>query len=312
MDTLEAAQAALRDNPEADLTTLYRVIDDMIATIRNKGCAPFLLLPLLGQGKDEHAAHSVNVAVLCSALGDMVGLNSGQIGALAAAAFLHDLGRITIPPEWTQDHSPLSASDRAVVAQHPLWSGLLLLRHQPTPIPMAVLAARHHAPAVGGETNSYRPDIFHKILALADAYDLARISDKYYWKKHRPDRILCRLINRRGREHDAALVKCLVNCVGFYPVGSLVRLDDGRRALVVKPNPASASRPKVFLFEEPSPAGADSQEEAPPAVLDLAEMNETATGFKRSIASTLDPRPTLATMAAALERKKEFLLDYNL
>ena len=250
---LGAAQDQLRDNPEADLKPLYRVVDDMMATIRNKGVDPFLMLPLLGRAEQPHLAHAVNTAVLCGAVGDLFGLNTGQINSLCASAFLHDLGRLTIPVEWTEDRSALSADDRAVAAAHPDWSFMLLARNAEVPPALAVLALRHHGPAFAAppDGDGYAPDVFHQVLALADAYDLGLLSDRYYWRRHRPQRSLAHLIKRRGVEHDPLLVKLLVNCVGLYPIGSVVRLEDGRRAMVVRPNTANPGRPRVWLFDEP-------------------------------------------------------------
>ncbi|MBI3553068.1 MAG: HD domain-containing protein [Elusimicrobia bacterium] len=309
--TLSAAQLELRDKEEADLKALYRLVDDMMATIRSKGPGPFLLLPLLGAGMDPHLTHAVNTAILSCALGDAYGLNTGQINTLCAAAYLHDLGRITIPPEWAADHTPLSREEREVARQHADWGFKLLLRNEEVPPQTAVLAAEHHSPALGKpEGDGYHPDVFHKILALADAYDLARTTDKYYWKKHPQERALWRIVNRRGVLFDATLVKLLVNAVGFYPIGTLVRVDDGRRGIVVRAGATNPARPKLFLFEEAG-TPASPGEEPPPVILDLGELGEDGLGFKHSITSVLKPEAGL-DLRAEIDKKKEYLLSYTI
>lgn len=315
-ETLAQAQTQLRDNPEADLKPLFRLVDDMMATIRSKGHEPYLLLAAMGRGMDPHVTHGVNVAILCCVLGDLYGLNSGQLNTLCAAAFLHDLGRLTIPVEWTQDHSPLSESDRAIAAQHADWGFLLLLRHKDVPIEIGLLAAHHH-PGQGPRKQGDDVDVFQRILNLADTYDLALYGERYYWKKQRRERMLAHLLNKRGVLHEPTLVKLLVNCVGYYPVGSLVRLQDGRRGIVVRPNSANPARPKVYLFEERAPAavsapnGGGDHEEPPPVIADLAELEPSGFAFKASVAAAIAPEPGL-DLGAILARKKEYLLSHAL
>lgn len=314
---LGEAQKALREDPDADLRPLYRVVDDMMATIRNKGFEPFLLLPKLGVGFDPHLGHAVNVGILSCALGDMYGLNSGQINTLCTMAYLHDLGRLIIPPEWAAEHIPLAPEERDVVRQHGDWGFLLLARHEGVPPQLAVLAGRHHDGPEGSE--GYAPDVYHKILAVADAYDLAMAGETYYWKKSQPDRVLRLLLNRSGARFDPSVLKLLVNCVGYHPVGSLVELDDGQQGIVVRPNPSNPGRPRVWLFgvEPPPPPPAEGAvaeappEEPPPVIADLAELEEGGLRFKRTIKRSLTPPPGL-DLRALLDRKKEYLLSYSL
>lgn len=315
VDTLKAAQESIKDGRAVELKALFRLIDDMVATVRSKGVEPYLLLPGLSKGLDPHLAHSVNVGFLCCALGDMHGLNTGQINNLCQIAFLHDLGRLTIPAEWTADHSPLQEAERKAARLHADWGYLLLTRTEELPPQVGLMAARHHE--IGAYFPGYVPDVFHKILNLADTYDLGMFTDKYYWKKNRQDRVLRKIANMRATIYDPALVKLLIQLVGYFPVGSVVRLDDGRPGIVVRPNPANPLRPKVWLYEEagePPAAGLDgtaAPEEAPPVLLDTADFGEDGMGFRRTVASVVDC-PGGVDENALLDKKKDFLLSYTI
>jgi len=314
-----AVLASVRDQfqagAQADLKPLYHLVDDMTATIRGKGYEPYLLLPYMARDADPHLAHAVNVGVLSCALGHLHGLNSGQINTLCAAAFLHDLGRLTIPLEWTTNHDPLTVEEREIARQHTDWGFLLLTRHAEVSPQTALLAAVHHdAPVAAREDGGYSADVFHKILHLADVYDLALSGERRYWKQSRRDRVLKRLLRRSGRPYEPAQLKLLTSCVGYYPPGTMVRLSDGQRGIVVRPNPCNAGRPKVFLFEAPGvvppPAADGTPQEEQPAIADLEELAEGGLGFKVSVEAVLDlPAERLA---AVLESKKEFLLAHTL
>lgn len=313
---LETAHNDLFIGGQADLRPLYRAADDMMATIRTRGCEPFLLLPLMSKGLDPHLAHCVNVAIYSGALGELYGLNSGQSQTLVVGALLHDLGRKIIPPEWTSDPNPLTLFERAVVAQHPSWGFLLLTRNQEIPPQIGLLAARHHErPIAADGQEGYRPDILHKILHAADAYDLALTSDRYYWRKRRPDRFLRLMLARRGEWYDPTIVKLLAQLVGFYPVGTLVRLDDGRRGLVVRPDATHAGRPRVWLIDEraePLPPARPGlpPEPPPPVMLDLNALDAKHLAFPRSVAGILAAGDL--DIPALLDDKKEYLLSHSL
>jgi HD-GYP domain-containing protein (c-di-GMP phosphodiesterase class II) len=323
VSALGEVQQGLFAGQKTDLRPLYRVSDDLMATVRTKGYEPFLLLPLMGRGMDPHLTHSVNVAVLCCALGELHGLNSGQAQTLCMAAFLHDLGRCIIPVEWVQDPAPLTVFERAVAHQHSTWGFLLLTRSEEIPPQTALLAAYHHTnPARAAQMEGYESDVFHRILNIADAYDLALFSDVRYWRKHRQDRILRSILRRRELWFEPTLAKLLVNLVGYHPVGSLVRLDDGRRGLVVRPNVYNPDRPKVWLFDEDAAEQAKALaektlpdlaavEEPPPKILDLMDLDESGCGYKRSIAHVLAPEPGL-DLPKLIAKKAEYLLSFAL
>lgn len=320
VNTYKGVVDQFRRGQPVDFKLLYRHIDDMTATIKNKGCEPYLLLPAMGRGLDPHACHSVNVSILACALGDAYGLNSGQTNTLSMAAFMHDLGRLVIPPAWLAQKKPLSPAEQAGARQHALWGELLLLSRKELPPQAAVLAGRHHMQAWPPPKTGYIPDVFHRIFAAADHYDLGFIGEKYYWNRHRPDRVLRRMLNRRGTQFDPAILKLLANCVGYYPPGTLVLLKDGRRGIVVRPSPVHPARPKVYLYAEdkipetpppPPEDGTAPPDEPPPPVLDLAEPDEKGLGFRNSVVSTLSSAGKVDIQKVLL-RRREHLLSYQL
>jgi hypothetical protein len=51
-----------------------------------------------------------------------------------------------------------------------------------------------------------------------------------------------------GGHFDVDLLKQFIRCVGIYPVGTLVRLEDGRLAVVIEQHPGNLLRPVVRVF----------------------------------------------------------------
>lgn len=310
---VKETHSQLFKSAEADLKPLYRIADDLMATVRTKGYDPLPLLTRIGAAPDAHTGHAVNTAMLCCALGELQRLNSGQLQTLCVAAFLHDLGRCIIPPEWAQSHAPLSLFERAVVHQHSSWSFLLLARCPDVPLSVAVLSGRHHDEPGSAHTEGYSPDVFHRVLHAADCYDLALFGDRRYWLKQRPDRVLRSLIRHRGQRIEPDLAKLLTRLVGYFPIGSTVELDDGRRGVVVRSNPTHPGRPKVGVFGEEAPLPADAPEgtEPPPVIVDCLDPDETGLSFAHGVRAVLGG-PDHPDAAPWLERKKEYLVNFGI
>jgi HD-GYP domain-containing protein (c-di-GMP phosphodiesterase class II) len=314
LDIVTAVQEDLRKNPDADLRPIYHVVDDMMATMRTKGYEPFLLLPGMTRELHPHHGHAINTAIYCGALGELYGLNSGQIQTLCVGAFLHDLGRCIIPVEWAADAAPLTLFERAVVNQHPSWSFLLLTRHKELPPAIALLSAYHHArPAASKKTGRYFPDILQKILHTADAFDLAQFSDHFYWKRRPSRRMLLSMLRRRGVWYDAPLVKVLTQMVGLYPVGTPLELNDGRKGIVVRSDPASVARPRLYMYEADvdKPELAPGEEEPDPEILDLMDLTEDELGYKYEVEHVLSAGSEI-NVVQLLDRRREHLLGHKL
>ena len=86
-----------------------------------------------------------------------------------------------------------------------------------------------------------------------------------------PANVLKLMYGKSGQSFDPVLLKLFVNCVGIIPIGSLVRLDSGPLAVVIKPaqDKANAERPlvRVITTEDGVPV-----EDGPE--LDLAQQDE--------------------------------------
>jgi hypothetical protein len=56
------------------------------------------------------------------------------------------------------------------------------------------------------------------------------------------------LYNQRGKHFNQALLEQFVQCVGLYPVGTLVELNTGEVGVVIQQNRVHRSRPRILLM----------------------------------------------------------------
>jgi HD-GYP domain-containing protein (c-di-GMP phosphodiesterase class II) len=228
-------------------------------------------------------AHSVNVAVLSTALGSFLSFERSQIAALGIAGLLHDIGKVNIPITIINKPDYLSDSEWAIVKRHPL-DGALILSGLPGVGKSAMVAAfEHHQhydlkgyPLAGGGAVPIHP--FSKIVAIADAYDALTSLRAYFKIQKSPDEAVRDLLNRRGSSLDPVLVKAFVNMVGIFPIGTLLRLNTGETGLVTSQT-RDLLRPRVLLLRTYD--GSEKDE------VSLVEM-EGGT-HKRSAIGTIDP-----------------------
>jgi putative nucleotidyltransferase with HDIG domain len=247
--------------------------------------------------------HSVNVSVLCIALGQALGLDAEAIQELGLGAFLHDIGKVHWPEDVYQKPRDLSEKEWVLVKRHPL-DGAEIVEKMGKPSAVALEVIREHHlrydrrgyPVVDPDKE---PGFFGSIAQIADTYD-AITTSRVYQNAFEPSRAIARLQSLAGTVFDSNLLEVFVRMVGIYPVGSLVRLSTGELALVLKANPTDSSRPMVrLLFDRTGRRLAEEQD------VDLAEADSLTGQFRRAIIMAVDPASKNFDVACYLAERGE-------
>lgn len=99
-----------------------------------------------------------------------------------------------------------------------------------------------------------------------------------------PANVLKFMFGKSGQSFDPILLKLFVNCVGIIPIGSLVRLDSGSLAVVIKPpqDRTNAERPLVKVITDDNGVPIEEGPE-----FDLTEQDETG-NYRHSILQLVD------------------------
>lgn len=56
----------------------------------------------------------------------------------------------------------------------------------------------------------------------------------------------------RGKDFHPSLLERFIQCVGIYPIGSVVRFQSGEAGLIMSINMMNITRPKVLIFLDAS------------------------------------------------------------
>jgi HD-GYP domain-containing protein (c-di-GMP phosphodiesterase class II) len=185
--------------------------------------------------------HSVNVCVLSLAVGRRLGLKRRQLGELGLSALFHDLGKTSLPQSLLNKTGRLEKVEMEQMMRHPVNGVKQLINIKGlsgVTAKLMISVFRHHNNVDGSGYPPLRKDedlsLCSRIIRIADSYD-AMTSRRIYRRDHRNNvEAIEELWSLAGRHYDPAILKVFIRTVGIFPVGSLVQLNSGEIAIVLK------------------------------------------------------------------------------
>lgn len=207
---------------------------------------------------DEYTyTHCLNVAILAIAFGKKLDFKKEWLADLGMAALFHDVGKLLIPQEILNKKGRLTNEDYEIMKSHPIISVKLLynLKGLERSNIIRILAAFEHHQRYDQEGYPQLrfkkgQNIFTRVIAICDTYD-AMTSNRIYQKRILPEICLKIMSQGYGSAFDPILLKAFITCMGEYPVGSVVRMNNQEIGIVIKYKPTSLmNRPMVKIIKE--------------------------------------------------------------
>ncbi|MBI5441741.1 MAG: HD-GYP domain-containing protein [Deltaproteobacteria bacterium] len=274
------------------------VVDDMVESIFRNPDALTSLSRL--KSFDEYTfQHSVNVSVLCLALGRHLGILKGELKCLGVGALLHDVGKVLIPQEILNKPGRLTEEEFERVRTHPLHGAKLLMRCGELPKSCATVALNHHERFDGRGyprgLSGLHIGKFGLISAIVDVYD-AITSNRVYHRAISGHEAVKKIYEWGKTDFQPIYVQKFIQCLGIYPTGSVVRLDTGEVGVVSRQNPDHLLRPWIRIVRD----GAGGPV-TPPLEVDLSLPDPKRRGaYARSVEAPLDIEPERLDAGAVL------------
>lgn len=197
-----AATGALVDSLHRRQSELHRLTDDAIhAFVR-----------ALHAIDGPTARHSEKVATYAETIARHMKLPPDQIDRVRWAALLHDVGKLTVPPEILNKEGPLNDDEWAVIRRHPVESVRIV--HDIAQLRGLLAAVRHHHERMDGRGYPDGIDGVHlpleaRIIAVADAFD-AMTSDRPYRPALSVHEAWAELRRHAGSQFDPAVVAAFI------------------------------------------------------------------------------------------------------
>ena len=304
---IEQVFADVANDKMIDLVTVKRAVTNTVDGILRNPDAHVSLTQL--KDWDRYTAqHSINVCILALAMARHLGLPRHEMEMLGAGALLHDVGKLKTPLEVLNKPGKLTAEEFNIMKAHPVHGRELLEHRYGLPHLVADMAYSHHERAAGGGyprgLSGDQISIWSKIVAIVDVYD-AITSDRCYHDGMSPTEALTKMYSWRLTDFDPELLEQFIQCLGIYPVGTLVELTSGEVGIVVSVNPVLRLRPLVSLVLD-----ASKRPYYPSRTLDLADLAHSDPDTPCAIREVLKPgsyginiRAHLQPMQQAQEKK---------
>jgi HD-GYP domain-containing protein (c-di-GMP phosphodiesterase class II) len=290
LDSIKETARKLSSNKEVGARNSVRMVQKMVDLIMEDDVL-FMGASTIRVFDDYTYAHSLNVAILAMCLGKRIGLSHILLERLGLCGLYHDLGKVEIPKEVLNKKGALSEAERALLNTHSMHSARLILRlkaENTRKNKILVPPFEHH---MGYDNSGYpqtatgpKISLFGRILTIVDVYDAITSARTYRQNVLSPDRALKKMLAQSGTQFDPILLKIFINMLGKYPIGTLLKLDNGEIGLVKKPSNEMLTRPIVQLLVSEA-----DQKYRKGAVLDLAERNEETGQYSCNILETIHP-----------------------
>jgi HD-GYP domain-containing protein (c-di-GMP phosphodiesterase class II) len=195
--------------------------------------------------------HALDVSIHLMAFGRHLGFPPDQLKLLGVAGLLQDVGKASIPDGLLQKAEALTAGERAVLRRHVEFSTQILATQAGMPREVVQIAARHHERYDGSgyprRLTGSEIGLSAEMAGLVDTY-CAMSYDRPYRRGLDSERVLRKLYASRGRRFAEPLVIEFIQCIGLYPVGTLVELRSGEVAMVVEQNRVRRLKPRVIVI----------------------------------------------------------------
>ena len=269
-DSLSAAawnvfETADQSKPNSDL-----LIQAITGVIRSFPDDDSLLTESVRQRNEEQSwvVRTANVAALSVRLAIELKFNERQSLALGMCALVHDIGMLTVPEE-ILEKPDLTDDEFQLLRNHPFESQRMVNQFGGQFSWMGKVAVQVHERQDGsGYPVGLKGDEIHEtaqIIGLSDTYE-AMTHPRADRKARVTYNALSEIIDVRNSLFNPDHIRALIRIVSIFPLGSLVKLNNGCIGRVVGVNRLYPTRPLMEILID-----ARGVKMEPPKILDLGE-----------------------------------------
>ncbi len=198
------------------------------------------------------AQHSINVATIAIKIAIGMKLEREKVVEVGISAMVHEVGMVKIPNEILTKKSELDASEIEIIKQHPIHGRKVLeVLKEEYPFLPEVVVQEHERWNGGGYPFGLKEDEIHtyaQILGLAVTF-IALTHHRHYRDNFIAYKAIQSIIERRNKDFSAKMIKVLIDVISIFPVGSLVKLNDGSVARVKQTSKQYPIRPVIKLIQ---------------------------------------------------------------
>ena len=231
-------------------------------------------------------SRAVEVSVMMTVFGRFLQYAETQLHTLSMLGLLQDVGKLRLPAPMLNKTTSWLAPEQELFKSHVNHSVEILSKTSGLPPDFPGLASLHHERYDGtGYPRGLRGNAINLLGAIAglvDAYDML-VAPPPWGENMTPSTALGVLYRNRGEKFTPGLVEQFIQCMGAFPVGSVIEMQSGEIGVVISQNPVKRLQPRVMLVRD-----AKGVPIKPHLVLDLTRGPKASDGEAYRIRRTLD------------------------
>ncbi|OGT36330.1 MAG: hypothetical protein A2W28_07530 [Gammaproteobacteria bacterium RBG_16_51_14] len=232
-----------------DIRRLEAPVTQMVESILRNQDACLFLTTLKGIN-DYSYGHCINSSILATTFGRYLGLPREDLTILAWGTLLFDIGKVKLPAELLKKQSSYTDDEFTIIKKHVEYSAQLIREMKEIPEEAVEIALTHHERFDGNGYPLGRkgPAIpaFGRIAGIVDTYD-AITNIRPHAQPLSPHDAIKKLYQWRNTAFMEELIEAFIQCLGIYPIGTLVELTTGQVGIVISQNRTRRLRPKISL-----------------------------------------------------------------
>lgn len=274
----------IEDNTGFDIRSANEVVDTLCESIIRNPDAALLLAQLKSTGKELYD-NAIKTSVHLLAFGRHL-VPRKELSILGLGGLMMDIGKQRLPKALqTKRGFSLNPTERRLVKQHVAYGKEILTQLSNAPEEVVIIAVQHHERENGNgypqglHANQIHP--YGRMAAIVDCYE------ELIWGRPgmpglRPFHALKELKENAQAGLSYVLVEQFAQCIGMFPVGSLVELNSGEIAIVLSHNRTQRFLPRIMIICDRLKKAYDS-----PKTLDLRLAGPNPAGVSYAIVNDL-------------------------
>ena len=275
-----------RHNNLVNMKELNEIIDGLL-DIMNRNLNSFIaLLSIFNFDKEDfYYVRSLNVAIISLIIGKGMKLSDGILKKLGLGAILYDIGLVKVPEKILNKQYKHTSEEYAEIKKHTVYGYKLMKSNFRFEEEMAAIALEHHEYFNGKgyprEISGNEIHLYAKIVAIAHEAEKVMKNNRILQdeknlsadKKNAEKKLLfdsVKLIMQgANNKYDPMVSKVFIGIFNVYPVGSVIILNDKRKALVFATNNNFPIRPIIKIMSDENGNFIENGE-----VINLVENNQ--------------------------------------
>lgn len=224
-----------KEGKPPEVSATYYLVNKMNESIRRNKDALVLLTRL--RRKDEYTLyHSISVSSLVLDMCNFNQMPTEKTLDLAIGALFHDIGKAKIPNAILNKQGRLTEKESQLMKKHSEYSAELLRDAKGLPLEAYDISLHHHERYDGtGYPHGLKKDQISygaQLTSICDMFD-AITSARCYRAGVGIVAGLRKVYEEGGHRFSKELTYDFIRCLGVYPVGSCVQMQDGLIGIVV-------------------------------------------------------------------------------